>query len=269
MSLFLVMFGGWAIGMRNMIIYELDADYSRYLESLGAPHGLVRRYAYRNALLPQVTGLALSLGVIVAGALVTEIVFALPRARQAAAGSGPEPGLLPAPGDLPVRHHRRPDRQLPRRHRLRRRRSADPGRDERRRARDERDRGRHRRRSPARVRQPPCARSSTSRLAPPQDPGRRGAIHRLPASWASRSSARSSGPATRTPSSARSPRPPDSTYWFGTTTFGQDVFAQFVHGLRATFLVGFLGGSIAAHHRHDRRASWPATAAGSSTRSST
>jgi peptide/nickel transport system permease protein len=78
MSLFLVMFGGWAIGMRNMIIYELDADYARYLSALGVPSKLVRRYAYRNAVLPQVTGLALTLGVIVAGALVTEIVFSYP-----------------------------------------------------------------------------------------------------------------------------------------------------------------------------------------------
>ena len=49
MSLFLVGFGGWAIGMRNMIIYELESDYSHYLEALGAPTRLVRRYAYRNA----------------------------------------------------------------------------------------------------------------------------------------------------------------------------------------------------------------------------
>jgi peptide/nickel transport system permease protein len=77
-SLFLVGFGGWAIGMRNMIIYELEADYAHYLESLGAPRRLVRRYAFRNALLPQLTGLALQLGVIVAGALVTEIVFSYP-----------------------------------------------------------------------------------------------------------------------------------------------------------------------------------------------
>ena len=28
--------------------------------------------------------------------------------------------------------------------------------------------------------------------------------------------------------------PPSSEYWFGTTFFGQDVFAQFVHGLQAT-----------------------------------
>jgi peptide/nickel transport system permease protein len=77
-SLFMVMFGGWAIGMRNMIIYELEADYSHYLEALGAPRKLVRKYAFRNAILPQITGLALQLGVIVAGALATEIVFAYP-----------------------------------------------------------------------------------------------------------------------------------------------------------------------------------------------
>lgn len=77
-SLFLVMFGGWAIGMRNMIIYELEADYSHYLETLGAPRKLVRKYAFRNAILPQLTGLALQLGVIVAGALVTEVVFSYP-----------------------------------------------------------------------------------------------------------------------------------------------------------------------------------------------
>lgn len=77
-SLFLVSFGGWAIGMRNLIIYELEADYSHYLQSLGAPSGLVRRYAFRNAMLPQITGLALQLGVILGGAVVTEIVFSYP-----------------------------------------------------------------------------------------------------------------------------------------------------------------------------------------------
>jgi peptide/nickel transport system permease protein len=38
--------------------------------------------------------------------------------------------------------------------------------------------------------------------------------------------------------------PPSSKYWFGTTFFGQDVFSQFVHGLRATFLVGLIGGGL-------------------------
>jgi peptide/nickel transport system permease protein len=40
--------------------------------------------------------------------------------------------------------------------------------------------------------------------------------------------------------------PPDAQHWFGTTTFGQDIFAQFASGLRSTFAAGLLGGSIAA-----------------------
>lgn len=78
LSLFLVAFGGWAIGMRNLIIYELEADYANYLQTLGAPDRLVRSYAYRNAVLPQMSGLALALGAVVGGALVTEIVFGYP-----------------------------------------------------------------------------------------------------------------------------------------------------------------------------------------------
>lgn len=38
--------------------------------------------------------------------------------------------------------------------------------------------------------------------------------------------------------------PPSREYWFGTTTFGQDVFSQFAHGTRSTLIVGLLGGSI-------------------------
>ena len=78
LTLFLVLFGGWAIGMRNLIIYELEADYANYLQALGAPSRLVRKYAYRNAVLPQMSGLALALGAVVGGAIVTEIVFGYP-----------------------------------------------------------------------------------------------------------------------------------------------------------------------------------------------
>ena len=78
LTLFLVSFGGWAIGMRNLIIYELEADYANYLQALGAPSKLVRKYAYGNAVLPQMSGLALALGAVVGGALVTEIVFGYP-----------------------------------------------------------------------------------------------------------------------------------------------------------------------------------------------
>jgi len=43
---------------------------------------------------------------------------------------------------------------------------------------------------------------------------------------------------------AQGAQPPSSDYWMGTTFFGQDVYAQFVNGLRATFLVGIVGGGI-------------------------
>jgi peptide/nickel transport system permease protein len=78
LTVFLVSFGGWSIGMRNLVIYELETDYSRYLRALGASQRLVRRYAYRNAVLPQLSGLALSLGVVVGGNIVTEVVFQYP-----------------------------------------------------------------------------------------------------------------------------------------------------------------------------------------------
>lgn len=38
--------------------------------------------------------------------------------------------------------------------------------------------------------------------------------------------------------------PPSSEFWFGTTSFGEDVFTQFVYGLRATFIVGLIGGGL-------------------------
>ena len=38
--------------------------------------------------------------------------------------------------------------------------------------------------------------------------------------------------------------PPSGEYWFGTTTFGEDVFSQFVGGLSSTFVVGIIGGGI-------------------------
>ena len=78
LTLFLVSLGGWAIGMRNLVIYELENDSSRYMRALGANEGVVRRYAYRNASLPQLSGLALALGVVVGGNVVTEIAFQYP-----------------------------------------------------------------------------------------------------------------------------------------------------------------------------------------------
>jgi peptide/nickel transport system permease protein len=78
LTVFLVSLGGWAIGMRNLVIYELENDSSRYLRALGARERVIRRYAYRNASLPQLSGLALQLGVVVGGNIVTEIAFQYP-----------------------------------------------------------------------------------------------------------------------------------------------------------------------------------------------
>lgn len=78
LTLFLVQLGGWAIGMRNMIIYETNTNYAKYMESLGASDRLILNYGYRNGILPQVTGLAISLGTIVSGAVLTQMVFSYP-----------------------------------------------------------------------------------------------------------------------------------------------------------------------------------------------
>lgn len=77
-SLVLVFIGGQAVGMRSMAIYELGADYVGYSRGLGLPDSRVVRYIFRNAMLPQVTGLALAIGVLVGGQIITEIVFNYP-----------------------------------------------------------------------------------------------------------------------------------------------------------------------------------------------
>lgn len=78
LSLVLIVIGGQAIGMRSMSIYELGADYVAYERSLGLGEARIVRGIFRNALLPQITGLALSIGALAGGALLTEIVFSYP-----------------------------------------------------------------------------------------------------------------------------------------------------------------------------------------------
>src|SRR5450759_3657237 len=64
--------------MRAMSVYELDADYVRYSRSLGVKDNRIVSYIFRNGMLPQITGLALSIGGMVSGALITVIVFSYP-----------------------------------------------------------------------------------------------------------------------------------------------------------------------------------------------
>ena len=74
----LITIGGQAIGMRSMSIYELNADYVKYSRFLGIKDRKIVGYVFRNAMLPQITGLALSLGTMIGGALVAEIIFSYP-----------------------------------------------------------------------------------------------------------------------------------------------------------------------------------------------
>jgi peptide/nickel transport system permease protein len=75
LSLVVINIGTQATGMRAMSIYELGSDYVNYSRSLGIGDAKMTRYIFGNAMLPQITGLALSLGTMVGGALVTELVF--------------------------------------------------------------------------------------------------------------------------------------------------------------------------------------------------
>ncbi|MFW6256915.1 MAG: ABC transporter permease [Bacillota bacterium] len=77
-TMFLIGLGGWAIGMRNMVIYEVESNYANYMRALGAKQKLIRRYAFRNGVLPQVTGLAIQLGQIISGAITVQVVFDYP-----------------------------------------------------------------------------------------------------------------------------------------------------------------------------------------------
>jgi peptide/nickel transport system permease protein len=77
-SIVLISVGGQAIGMRSMSIYELNADYVKYSRYMGIKDSKIVRYVFRNAMLPQVTGLALSIGTMIGGALVAEIIFSYP-----------------------------------------------------------------------------------------------------------------------------------------------------------------------------------------------
>ncbi|MFW9996520.1 MAG: ABC transporter permease [Candidatus Odinarchaeota archaeon] len=70
--------GGWATGMRAMTLYEMESGYMLYAEQLGFKPKKLRQYAQRNAILPQITGLNLSLGELIGASLVTEHVFLWP-----------------------------------------------------------------------------------------------------------------------------------------------------------------------------------------------
>jgi peptide/nickel transport system permease protein len=78
-SIILVGIGGWFLGMRALVSNIVTEDYVTYAELGGVSrHRILPFYVMRNALAPQVTGLAMSLGAIFTGAIIVEQVFGYP-----------------------------------------------------------------------------------------------------------------------------------------------------------------------------------------------
>lgn len=79
MTIIVVSIGGWLLGMRNSMIGVLSEDYVTMAEAKGLSRRRVMLgYAARNAMLPNVTSFGMSLGFILSGSLLTEIVFSYP-----------------------------------------------------------------------------------------------------------------------------------------------------------------------------------------------
>jgi len=78
-SIVLVEMGFWALGMRSMMVTTEGEDYMLFAEARGLRSNFIfRHYALRNAMLPQYTSLALSIGRVVSGSLIVEIIFTYP-----------------------------------------------------------------------------------------------------------------------------------------------------------------------------------------------
>lgn len=79
LSIVLTQIGFWAMGMRSMMVTIEGEDYMLQAQAKGLKDNRIfYRYAVRNAILPQITGLALSLGTIISGAILVEVVFSYP-----------------------------------------------------------------------------------------------------------------------------------------------------------------------------------------------
>ena len=71
--------GGWLLGMRNMTVTTLSDDYVVAAEAKGlSPRRILIGYAARNAVMPSITGFAISLGFVVSGSVAMEYVFSYP-----------------------------------------------------------------------------------------------------------------------------------------------------------------------------------------------
>jgi peptide/nickel transport system permease protein len=71
--------GFWSLQMRGTMVIGLGEDYINYASAKGIKErNIFYGYAIRNALIPQVTSLAVSLGQMISGAILVEVVFGYP-----------------------------------------------------------------------------------------------------------------------------------------------------------------------------------------------
>jgi peptide/nickel transport system permease protein len=79
LALLITTIGTWTLTMRNNMVTTLAEDYVRMARAKGLrPHRVMLNYAARNAILPNLTGFAMSLGFVVGGAILIEYVFNYP-----------------------------------------------------------------------------------------------------------------------------------------------------------------------------------------------
>jgi peptide/nickel transport system permease protein len=79
LSIVVASMAGWMLGMRNMMVSTMGEDYVITAEAKGLrPRRIMLQYAARNAILPSVAGFAITLGFVVSGSLITEVVFSYP-----------------------------------------------------------------------------------------------------------------------------------------------------------------------------------------------
>ncbi len=79
LSIVLAQIGFWGLHMRGMMVTVQEEDYMQFAEARGlTDRRLFLRYAMRNAILPQATNLALTLGLIITQGVLVEVVFSYP-----------------------------------------------------------------------------------------------------------------------------------------------------------------------------------------------
>ncbi len=79
LTIVLISIGGWVLSMRNTMVGVLSEDYITMAQARGLPRRhIMFGYAARNAMLPQLTGLALAIGFLVGGQVLVEYIFTYP-----------------------------------------------------------------------------------------------------------------------------------------------------------------------------------------------